>query len=130
MFGKSIPALAAPLALGLGLAGAAIGAGQAGSAPGPVQCEIRTSGANGVVALEGVVRSDVAVSGSYSFRVRSTGPSGGSNIQQGGAFTAGPDNAVTVGRMTLGGNAVYEATLEISAGAASVQCAERISGAI
>jgi CsgH protein len=123
---------AVPILLGLGAAGLTIGAGQAGStSDGPLRCEIHASSAGGMVSLEGVVLADVEVSGSYRFRVASAGGAGGSNIQQGGDFTAGPGGAVTLGEVMLGGQgAVYDATLEINSGGASVKCAERVGGAI
>ena len=114
---------AAPVALGLGVAGLAIAAtGDAKSEP--VRCEIQTSTANGMVTLEGIVHSDVALSGTYQFRV--TGSDGGnsSNISQGGYFTAGPEGAVTLGSVMLGGNgANYDASLELMADGKTIACA-------
>jgi hypothetical protein len=129
---RRISARAVPLLIGLGAAGLAIGAGHAGSASGePVRCEIQASSTSGMIALAGVVHADVEVSGSYRFRVASAGGAGGSNIQQGGNFTAGPDGAVTLGNVMLGGQgAVYDATLEIISGGKTVECAERVGGAI
>ena len=129
---RRISARALTLFVGLGAAGLAMGAGQAGSASGePVRCEIQESSMNGMIVLAGVVQADVEVSGSYRFRVVSAGGAGGSNIQQGGDFTAGPDSAVTLGNVMLGGRgATYDATLEIISGGKTVECAERVGGAI
>ncbi len=122
---------AAPLLLGLTLIGVEMGASQAGSSgEGPLRCEIQTTSANGMVALEGVVHADVAVSGSYSFRISSSGGSGRSNIQQGGGFTAGPGGPVTLGRVMLGANGAYDASLTVTSNGSTVACSERVGGAI
>ena len=127
---KRFAARAVPLALGLGLAGIAISAGQAESTGGPVRCEILTDTQNGMVAMQGVIHTDAAISGSYRFRVASAGGGGNSNISQGGNFSAGPDDAVTLGQVMLGANAVYDASLEVTSNGATIKCAERTGGAI
>ena len=125
---KRFTALAVPALLGLGLMGAAMSAGQAGTGDGPVRCEIQTSATNGMIALEGMVYADAAISGSYKFRVVSAGGGGRSNIQQGGAFTAGPGGAVSLGRVMLGGaGASYDASLSITSNGATIECAERVA---
>lgn len=124
----TVSILTAPLAA----AGLAMGAGQAsvpsGPAPsGPVRCEIQVTPANGMIALAGVVHADIAVGGSYSFRVSGGGRGGSANISQGGPFAAGPSAAVTLGSVLVGsagGN--YDATLEVTANGATVLCRERI----
>jgi CsgH protein len=128
---KRFAARAAPLLLGLGMAAIAIGAGQAGSTDGPVRCEIQTTSANGMIVLEGVVRADAGVSGSYQFRVVGGGHAGGSNISQGGDFTAGPGGAVTLGKVMLGGSgAVYDASLTVTSNGVTVECTEHVGGPI
>lgn len=126
MFGMNKLILAAtPLALGLAFANLTIGADAADS---PLRCEILASSTNGMTALEGVVHANFATRGSYRFRVASASGGGGSNIQQGGAFTAGPEGSATLGRVMLGGNAIYDATLEIEADGHAVTCSERVGG--
>ena len=127
---KRIAARAVPLALGLGLAGFAISAGQAESTDGPVRCEIQANTQNGMVAMQGVVHADVAVSGSYRFRVASAGGGGNSKISQGGAFSAGPDDAVTLGNVMLGGGGSYDASLEVTSNGETIKCAEWVGGPI
>jgi hypothetical protein len=124
---KRFVVAAVPFALGLGIA---ISAGQAGSTDGPVRCEIQASTQNGMVAMQGVVHADVAINGSYRFRVSSAGGGGNSNISQGGGFAAGPERAVTLGRVMLGASAVYDASLEVTSNGATITCAERVGGAI
>jgi hypothetical protein len=129
---RRFSASAVALFVGLGAAGLAMDASRAGSTTGgAIRCEIQASSTNGMIALEGVVRADVEVSGSYRFRVKTAGGAGGSNIQQGGNFAASPGGAVTLSRVMLGGQgAVYDATLEIESGGMTVLCEERVGGAI
>lgn len=124
-----------PLLLGLGALGIAAGASQAGStgnsASQPVQCEIQATATGGMIALQGIVHSDVATSGAYTFKVASAGGSGNTNIQQGGGFQAGPDAPAMLGKVMLGntGN-VYDAKLKITSNGKTFECAERVGGNI
>lgn len=125
------PARTVLLLFGLGAAGIAIGAGHAGTAAGPVRCEIRADSTNGMTSLEGVVHADKAVSGSYQFRVKSSGASGRANLDQGGDFTAGPGNAATLGSITLDTRgARYDASLTVTLNGKTIECADRTGGAI
>ena len=117
--------LAAVFAAGLGAA-AAMASG--GGEDGPLSCEIRKGSALGMTALEAVVHAGEAVSGSYSFTVKGSG-GGSTNVRQGGAFSAGPDAPVTLGKVTVGGSATYDASLRVEADGMSVECEERF-GAI
>ena len=122
---------AASLLLGLGVAGFAMAGGQTDSSAEPVRCEILANAANGMIELEGVLHTDAAISGSYTFRVVSSGGAGSSNVQQGGAFSAGPDEAATLGTVMLGNSGgTYKATLEVIANGKTIACTERIGGAI
>ena len=134
-----LPARMAPLLVGLSLAGAAMttmAAGQAGpteaitdgAAAAPFSCEIETVSARGAITLEGVVRADQEVSGSYRFTVSSAGRAGSAEISQGGGFTAGPGGAARLGKVVLGdASALYEARLHITANGKTFQCAERVN---
>ena len=120
-----------PLLAGAGMAVAAAGAVQAGSTAGPLSCAILANSVNGAIALHGTVQTDVAVSGTYRFKVASAAGGGRSNMQQGGNFTAAPGGPVTLGRVMLGNpGAIYDAHLEIVSNGLSVECSERIGGAI
>jgi len=93
----------------------------------PVSCEIQASTANGRTTLTGTLHSDAAIDGSYRFKVAGSGRSGSSSIQQGGYFSAGADEPVTLGQVMLGGaGTIYNASLEISANGASLVCEKRI----
>ena len=118
--------LAAVFAAGLGAAGAAMASG--GGEDGPLSCEIRKGSALGMTALEAVVHADEAVSGSYTFTVKGSG-GGSTDIRQGGAFSAGPGAPATLGKVTVGGSAAYDASLRVEADGISVECEERF-GAI
>ena len=84
-----------------------------------------------MITLQGTVHANQPLSGTYSFRVASAGHSGGTNIRQGGGFTAGPDAPAMLGRVMLGNaGAIYDADLEITAHGATVKCSERVGGAI
>jgi len=127
---------AASVLLGLGAAGFATADGQPEAAPGaayaePLRCEIVASPADGMIALEGVLHTDAAISGSYTFRVVSFGGGGSSNIQQGGEFSAGPNAPATLGTVMLGNpGGAYKATLEVIANGKTLACAEQTGGAI
>jgi hypothetical protein len=128
---KHIPARAFATVLGLGLVAIAASAVQATSTAGPLRCEIAATAAGGAIALESSVQTDVAVSGSYKFRVASAGHSGSANFQQGGGFSAAPGTPVTLGRIMLGNTgAIYDAILEIAADGATVTCTKRVGGNI
>jgi|FEC22Drversion2_1045045.scaffolds.fasta_scaffold00041_114 hypothetical protein len=117
-----------PAALGIGMAGAALGTDPAAATSQPLSCEIRETSINGMVALEAIVRADAPVSGSYSFKVVSTGGGGRSNISQGGEFQVGPGVPATLGTVTLGQRGVtFNAQLEVTSGGKRISCSERIS---
>lgn len=123
-----LPLFATLAALALATTGVVIGAGQASAASDPVRCEIATSSDHSTLAIEGVVHSDTALSGSYRFNVVSSGPSGSSNISQGGMFQATPNAPVSLGRVMLGSaGAVYDVNLAITANGSSFQCQDRIA---
>jgi hypothetical protein len=126
---KGIHIAAATVLLGLGAAGFATADGQpeanAGSSE-PIRCEIVASAASGMTALEGVLHTDTPISGSYSFRVVSSGGGGSSNISQGGEFFAGPNEPATLGTVMLGNSGgSYKATLEVIANGKTIACTER-----
>jgi hypothetical protein len=133
MFDKltRFPLAALPLVLGLGVAGFAMASGETDTAVDPVRCEIQANAAGGMIALEGVLHTDKALSGSYLFKVTSSGGAGRSNIQQGGYFSAGPDAPATLGTVMLGNSGgTFDASLEVMANGTTVACAEKVGGLI
>lgn len=127
---KRLAARIAPLVIGLGAAGLAMGGTQASSSDGSVSCEIEARQQNGMIAMRGVVHSQTPISGSYEFKVQSAGRGGTSNISQGGRFNAGPDEPATLGQVQLGGAPAYDATLDVKADGTTIACAERFEGLI
>ncbi|MER8420697.1 curli-like amyloid fiber formation chaperone CsgH [Mesorhizobium sp. M1329] len=96
---------------------------------GPVRCEIRVKPEGDMVSLEALAHVDRNVSGTYSFHVESAGRTGGTNIEQGGAFSAAPGPAM-LGTVTLDAKGgIYDAKLEVAVGGKSIGCAERVGGA-
>ncbi|GLQ52824.1 curli-like amyloid fiber formation chaperone CsgH [Devosia nitrariae] len=123
---KGLAALALPVLAGLGGTALAIDAGVA-QTQGPLTCAIDVNPKNQMVEIEGVVLADTSISGSYSFEVKSRGPSGNSNIRQGGGFTAEAGKPATLGKVMLGSaGASYDVKLDIDANGESVTCDQRV----
>ncbi len=94
------------------------------SASGSLHCEIVTSSVPQSLELKGVVWSDVADAGSYSFVVTKQGVSGSSNVAQSGLFEiSGPEKTI-VGTVMV--NALlgdrYLARLSARSGGNEVVC--------
>jgi len=91
-----------------------------------VYCEIQTSTNNGLTTLKGVFHTDVALDGSYRFKVASSSRSGNSSISQGGYFSVQADDIATLGQVMVGGQgAVYNASLEVTTSENSFACENR-----
>ena len=82
----------------------------AANARGP-SCDIRVAHEGGSLVLEGLVVAAAPASGSYEFRISQGGQAGGSNIRQGGDFTAAPGIDGSLGMVSLPGQGGYAATL-------------------
>ncbi|MBB5575402.1 MULTISPECIES: curli-like amyloid fiber formation chaperone CsgH [Rhizobium] len=97
---------------------------------GGLRCEIRITPEAGMVTLEALARTDKRVSGTYAFHVESVGGTGGSNIDQSGAFDASPGRAATLGSVSLSSKAgAYDATLDVTADSNTIRCTRRIDAA-
>lgn len=120
----------AALALGLALLPAAALAGMSGTAApahGPVRCAIRAVPQGGLLALTAVVEADRSVSGRYTLEVEGAGRGGGTQLSQGGPFTAGAGRAATLGTVTLSGQgALYDVSLDVTVNGRTVSCQERV----
>ena len=123
--GKRFHTTLAPMLLGVGLAVIAVSGCQAGSAAGPIHCQMRAETSGGMTSLEGIVHADRTVSGSYRLRVKSSGASGSSSIDQGGDFTAGPGTPATLGTVTLSG-ARFDASLTVTVDGRTTACTDGI----
>ncbi len=96
----------------------------------PVRCEIVTEAAGSMLRLTGVLHSDRDLAGDYRFAVKSAGRAGGTDISQGGRFTASAFGTTALGMVMLSADAIYDADLEIRAGGAPIVCAERVGGVL
>lgn len=121
---KSVALAAAAFAAALSGTALMAGSGQAHSDE--TRCEIVTETSGGMVTLQGVVHAEAPLSGSYMFRVESASGGGGSNIRQGGSFTAAPGQPAKLGRVMLGSQgSVFDATLDVDSSAGRFTCSER-----
>ena len=94
-----------------------------------VRCEITVSKRGGITTLEGVVLASKSVSGSYRLSVTTSGGSGGSDIDQSGAFSASAGQSSSLGVVSLGGTAnLASAQLSVKWNGGSTQCSQRIGG--
>lgn len=97
----------------------------------PVRCEIQAVPDNGGIILEGLVHTATQIKGSYRFQVITTSRAGNSNVSQGGYFSTGPDDAMTLGKVMVGNrNAAYDVNLEVTTDGETIECTKRIDGVI
>ena len=118
--------LAIPLVFGLGAVGYAAGMTGSEEAPKAPACAVDVTENNGAYALEAQFFADRATTGRFAFTVKSVGGSNSSTTYQGGGFSATKDHPVTLGRMTLGGNAAYDVTLTVEANGKTYECREHV----
>ena len=126
---KKLKWLAVPLVLAIGATGVAQATqtDDVFEAPG---CVIDATLKNGSFALEAQFVAETGADGTYEFKVKSAGGAGSTNIRQGGAFSAGNGDTVTLGKMTLGGSAVYDVSLEVRSAGETFTCEDRLGGAV
>ncbi|MCB1488335.1 MAG: hypothetical protein KDJ88_12880 [Bauldia sp.] len=140
---RRLAARAIPLMLGVGVIGAALGAatpaasvdrepGASRGAHAPVRCVINSGASGGMLTLQGLVSADVDAAGSYRFTVRNTGGGGGAKVSQGGDFALVAGETATLGQVMLGSNGttIYDARLTITVDGETLECSERVGGAI
>lgn len=112
-----------PAVLGLGLAAFAVTGGQAGTtSAAPVQCGVNSTTQNGMLMLEGALQTDVAVNGSYQFRLQSSGSGGSTNISQGGNFSASAHDTVSLGKVMINAGSRYDLVFEVTANGKKLDC--------
>ncbi|HEV7274979.1 MAG TPA: curli-like amyloid fiber formation chaperone CsgH [Devosiaceae bacterium] len=109
--------------LGLAVAGLAAAGSHAGAAG--VQCGVETRTANGMTSIEGVLHAAAPVDGAYTFKIASNGPGGRSNVSQGGRFSAGANESLTLGRATLNSNASIDVVFEVNANGVDIDCSKQ-----
>jgi carbon monoxide dehydrogenase subunit G len=120
------------LAVGLGVIGTiAAGATSVEAASDGVSCEVQIKTGSGSVSLEGIVRSDTSIDGTYQLVVTRSGGSGGSNIDQGGEFSAAAGEDTSLGTVMLSGiGGTYVAKLKVKWNGSSTVCREKVSGSL
>ncbi|MCP8883516.1 hypothetical protein NIM87_08400 [Devosia sp. XJ19-1] len=110
------------IALGaLAIAGVAAQAGSNGTA-GVLDCGISTKTERGMMSVEGVLTSPVAMSGDYRFSLRSQSTGGSSNISQGGQFTVAPGTAVSLGKVLVNAGSSIDVDFTIASDGQQFNC--------
>ena len=85
----------------------------------PLACAVHIRHDGGALVLEGLVRSQTDLAGTYAFAV--DGP--GTRLRQGGPFTAAAGQTARLGRATLSGDAAgLDASLQLTTQAGRVAC--------
>ncbi|WDR06993.1 curli-like amyloid fiber formation chaperone CsgH [Devosia rhodophyticola] len=115
--------LALPALAGMAILGFAVTSGQADTANADhLRCGLISDANNGSVAMEARLLSPTDLSGTYRLSIVSSGPSGRSNINQGGGFSVRANEDVVLGRVSLNANASTKVDFEISANGATIDC--------
>ena len=84
-----------------------------------------------MLTLQGRVSADLDIAGSYSFAIHNAGGGGSANISQGGDFALLAGETATLGQVMLGNNgSIYDARLTVTVDGETLECAERVGGAI
>ncbi|ODA66431.1 hypothetical protein A7A08_02553 [Methyloligella halotolerans] len=96
----------------------------AGYAPGH-DCELRVDESMGSVNLEGFAYADHPANGSYELTVRQ---GSGSQIVQGGPFSAYPGGSEPLSSVALGTSGGYSATLTVHWAEGGAPCTKSIGG--
>jgi PPE-repeat protein len=85
----------------------------------PSACEIRMTATPLGVKIDGVVHGRTGRSGSYQLELQKSGPSGHSDVSQGGDFTVGANGEAVVSESELNVSRgdVYRVAMTVSSGA-------------
>ncbi|MBD8064284.1 hypothetical protein IC608_02180 [Devosia sp. PTR5] len=105
--------------LGLGLAGFAA---TANAAPDGLSCGVMAHTANGMATLEGVIKTDKAAAGSYSFALKSSGGGSNNSVRQGGQFRAEPGMVTTLGQVSINSDARTSIEFTVTIDGRSYDC--------
>jgi hypothetical protein len=116
---KKLAVLAIPVVLGFGIAGADA---SGSSNDGPVQCRVEAKVDGGMIAFRGTLESDSDLSGSYTFRIESSGNGNSTNIRQAGDFSAKAGEEIHLGQASLSNNGQYEVKFEVTANGRTYEC--------
>lgn len=110
---------AALILAGAGLAAACTTASVAQETAAPFACQISVDDTGRSTAFRGLVQANESLSGSYSFSLAGRG----TNIRQGGAFSARAGETVTLGQSMLSGDpADFDAELTLTVNGETYSC--------
>ncbi len=110
----------------IGLAAAAMPA----TASDRLACKIEIVRNPAGLELLALVSAPQPISGQYRLQVTMMAQHGNSTMNHGGTFTAGPGAPQVVGRFSLAGGGQYMAQLQVTADGHTIDCNERIGGAM
>lgn len=120
---RTITAGLGAIALGAAVTLAPLGASTAAEG---LRCEIRIVSGGGMIGIEPTVLTQDAVRGTYRLRLTGSGPSGRTDVSQGGPFDAAP-GATRLARTSLSAGASGDAELTVTVGGDAVTCSQRIA---
>ncbi len=112
--------------LALGGAAVAANANSGGNSDG-MACGINKVTEGRMMYVEGILQSPQAMTGEYRFAVKSFGPSGSSNISQGGAFSATADTTLSLGKVMVNAGSNIEVNLTITSDGKKFDCSQQLS---
>lgn len=93
-------------------------------------CKIGVNRTGAGLQVLAFVSAPRPIQGSYRMQVTTIAPYGSSTMNHGGTFTAGPGAPQVVGRFSLAGSGRYTAMLQVTADGRTIDCNERIDGAM
>ncbi|MGR3639020.1 curli-like amyloid fiber formation chaperone CsgH [Alterinioella nitratireducens] len=114
---------AAVILAGLGIAAVSNATTTTAAATAPLACDIAVDQTGAMVHFQGRVQAHEAMTGTYALTLSG----GGTNIRQGGAFSAREGEIVTLGQANLSGDpSRYDATMVLSVNGATYNCATNL----
>jgi CsgH protein len=118
-----LPATLIIAGLGLAVATSATATPTTSSDTAPLACDIAVEQNGRMVSFQGRVQTSEDLTGTYSLSLSG----GGTNIRQGGAFSADAGDIVTLGQANLSGTPDrYDVDLTLSVGGATYNCATNL----
>lgn len=95
-----------------------------------LDCKIGVNRTGAGLEVLAFVSAPRLIQGQYRLQVTMHSGHGRSTMNHGGTFTAGPGTPQVVGRFSLAGGGTYTAVLQVTADGRTIDCTERIGGAI
>ena len=111
-----------PVLFGIGLAAIAASAGLASATSDTLRCDIVEHSQNGMRSFSGLVTAPKAITGQYSFAVKSQNKGNTATINQGGAFAVPADAPVPVGQIMIDASARYSLDFSITVAGDTIDC--------